>query len=154
MLLLRAGTDSGRPGLLLAAMFLQSGIVQAAHPVIVSSQQLPFPPHVVTGLSVDRSGIAYVLGSWAYGGGAYLSKVDASGHIWTVRIGGAPSEECRCYLDSATAIATDASGSVYVAGSTSSPDFPTVNAIQAHLGGGWDAFLTKLNSEGKILYST
>ena len=102
----------------LSAVFFQSAVVQAAHPVVVSSQQLPFPPHVVTGLSVDHSGIAYVLGSWAYGGGAYLSKVDASGHVWTVRIGGAPSEKCRCYLDSATAIATDASGNVYVVGTS------------------------------------
>src|SRR5215472_10925899 len=150
MLLLRPGTDFGSLGLLLAAVFFQSAVVRAAHPVVVSSQHLPFPPHAITGLSVDHSGIAYVLGSWAYGGGTYLSKVAASGNVWTVRIGGAPSEKCRCYLDLATAIATDASGSVYVVGSTSSPDFPTVNAIQAHLGGDWNAFLTKLNPEGKI----
>jgi uncharacterized protein (TIGR03437 family) len=137
-----------------AAVFLQSGIVQAAHPAVVYSQRLPFPPHVVTGLSVDHSGTAYVLGNWYYAGGAYVSKLDASGHLWTVRIGGTPSEKCGCYLDSATAIATDRSGNVYVAGSTSSPDFPTVNAIQPHLGGGWDAFLAKLSPEGKILYST
>ena len=154
MLLLRLRAGFGRLGWLLAAVFLPSGVISAAHPVVVYSQQLPFPPHFVTGLSVDHSGIAYVLGSWAYGGGAYLSKVEASGLVWTVRIGGSPSEKCRCYLDSATAIATDASGNVYVVGSTSSPDFPTVNAIQAHLGGDWDAFLTKLNPEGKILYST
>ena len=137
-----------------AAVFSQTAIISAAHPVVVYSQRLPFPPHVLTGLSVDHSGTAYVLGSWYYGGGAYLSKVDASGHLWTVRIGGAPSEKCGCYLDSATAIATDRSGNVYVAGSTSSPDFPNVNAIQPHLGGGWDAFLAKLSPEGKILYST
>ena len=137
-----------------AAVFLQSGIVQAAHPVVVYSQRLPFPPHVVTSLSVDHSGTAYVLGNWYYAGGAYVSKLDASGNLWTVRIGGTPSEKCGCYLDSATAVATDKSGNVYVAGSTSSPDFPTVNAIQPHLGGGWDAFLAKLSPEGKILYST
>jgi len=155
MLLLRPTTDFGRQGLLHAAVFLlTSGFVQAAHPVVVYSQRLPFPPHLVTGLSVDRSGIAYVLGNWAYGGGAYLSKVDASGPVWTVRIGGAPSENCRCYLDSATAIATDASGNVYVVGSTSSTDFPTANALQVQPGGGSDAFLMKLSPEGTILYST
>jgi hypothetical protein len=81
-----------------------------------------------------------------YGGGAYVSKVGASGQVWTVQVGGA--------LDEASAIATDALGNVYVTGSTRSSEFPTMNAIQARLSGGRDAFLAKLNSEGKILYST
>jgi len=137
---------------LFGAVFFQGAVVRAAHPVVVSSQQLPFPPHVVTGLSVDHSGIAYVLGSWAYGGGAYLSKVDASGLLWTVRLAGSLAEKFGSnntgYIDEGTAVATDASGNVYLVGSTSSPDFPTVNATQAHWGGGWDAFLTKLNQDG------
>jgi uncharacterized protein (TIGR03437 family) len=134
---------------------LQPGVVQAAHPVVVYSQRLPIEsPIFVNGLAVDDSGAAYLVRGKYYAGGAYVSKVDASGHLWTVRIGGAPSEHYGTYLDEASAVATDVSGNVYVAGSTSSPDFPTVNAIQAHLAGGRDAFLTKLNPEGKILYST
>src|SRR5215471_5015474 len=105
------------PLALIGAVFLQSAAAWAAHPVVVYSQRLPFPPHSVTGLSVDHSGTAYVLEEWAYGGGVFLSKADASGNLWTVRIGGALDEKCRCYLDSATAIATDTSGNVYVAGS-------------------------------------
>jgi uncharacterized protein (TIGR03437 family) len=143
---------------LVAAVLFQSAVAWAAHPVVVYSQRLPFPPHSVTGLSVDHSGTAYVLEEWAYGGGAYLSKVDASGLLWTVRLAGSLAEKFGSnntgYIDEGTAVATDASGNVYVVGSTSSPDFPTVNAIQAHLGGGWDAFLTKMSPAGEILFST
>ena len=40
-------------------------------------------------------------------------------------------------------------------GPTDSPDFPTVNPIQAALGGGTDAFVTKLNVAGDgLVYST
>ena len=38
----------------------------------------------------------------------------------------------------------DASGNAYVTGSTSSTDFPTVNAFQAVFGGNLDAFVAKL----------
>ena len=70
--------------------------------------------------------------------------------------------------DSANAIAVDASGNIYLAGSTASPNFPLVNPIQAVLGGGTcqtvagqvqvgcsDAFVSKISADGKtLLYST
>ncbi len=134
---------------LLGGMVLQSAVARAAPLVVVYSQQLPGARNV-SGLAVDNSGAAYVLGGAYYGGGTYVSKVDSSGELWTVRIGGSPSEKFHAYLESASAVATDVSGNVYVVGSTSSPDFPTVNAIQDHLGGGWDGFLTKLSPEGNM----
>ncbi|HWB84328.1 MAG TPA: SBBP repeat-containing protein [Bryobacteraceae bacterium] len=142
------------PLALLAALVLQTAVTRAEHPVVAYSQRLPDPPMFVSGLAVDHSGSAYLVRGNDYGGGAYLSKVDGSGHLWTVRIGGALSEQFGSYLDSASAVATDMSGNVYLVGNTRSPDFPTVNAIQARMGGGWDAFLTKLDPEGKILFST
>jgi hypothetical protein len=53
-------------------------------------------------------------------------------------------------------IAVDASGSAYVAGDTSSADFPTtLGASQPASGGSYDAFVTKLNRTGSaLLYST
>ena len=54
-------------------------------------------------------------------------------------------------------IVVDASGSVYVAGATSSTDFPTASPYQASNGGGGnnDAFVTKFNPSGSALvYST
>ena len=65
--------------------------------------------------------------------------------------------------DQANAIAVDSSGSVYVAGGTSSPDFPTTTGVvqtaSTGLGCGpgvqCDVFVTKINAAGSVLvYST
>ena len=54
------------------------------------------------------------------------------------------------------AIVVSPDGSVYVGGYTVASDFPvTANAFQKSLGGGKDAFLSKLSSDGsQLLYST
>jgi plastocyanin len=58
-------------------------------------------------------------------------------------------------FDEGLGIAVDASGSAYVTGRTVSTDFPTANPLQAASGGGFDAFVTKLNAAGSALaYST
>src|SRR5262249_14449703 len=55
----------------------------------------------------------------------------------------------------ARSIAVDAAGNAYIAGSTDSNDFPTVNPFQASIATGNDAFVAKLNSTGTgLLYST
>src|SRR4029079_6317111 len=57
--------------------------------------------------------------------------------------------------DRGTGIAVNATGDVYVSGFTSSTNFPTVTPLQISNGGGFDAFVTKLNPAGNaILYST
>lgn len=57
--------------------------------------------------------------------------------------------------DSRSEVILDDDGNVYVAAATSSGDFPTVNAIQATLGGGQDAVLVKLNPNlSNLLLST
>jgi beta-propeller repeat-containing protein len=57
--------------------------------------------------------------------------------------------------DSGAGIAVDPSGNVYLVGSTSSADFPAMNAIQAAYAGNGDAFVTKLNAAGSaLIYST
>jgi hypothetical protein len=57
--------------------------------------------------------------------------------------------------DGAVGVAVDGPGNAYVTGSTTSTDFPTVNAVQLVFGGGTDAFVTKLNRTGRqLLYST
>ncbi|MDP8990173.1 MAG: SBBP repeat-containing protein [Acidobacteriota bacterium] len=57
--------------------------------------------------------------------------------------------------DAADAIAVDAAGDAFVTGYTTSLDFPVVNALQPTYGGDIaDAFVTKLNPSGSLLYST
>ena len=53
-------------------------------------------------------------------------------------------------------IAVDSGGNIYIAGATSSTDFPTSNPIQnSNNGGALDTFVTKLNAAGTaVLYST
>jgi len=58
--------------------------------------------------------------------------------------------------DFGMAIAVDSAGFAYITGTTSSPDFPTLNAMQGVYGGGYDdAFITKINPTGTVYaYST
>ncbi len=59
--------------------------------------------------------------------------------------------------DSANGIVVDDSGDIYITGSTSSTNLPGTSSspLQSSFGGGYDAFVTKINSSGTaILYST
>jgi endonuclease/exonuclease/phosphatase family metal-dependent hydrolase len=58
--------------------------------------------------------------------------------------------------DTGDSIAVDSSGAIYVAGNTSSLDFPTKDPIQeSNAGGRHDAFIAKINSSGdNLIYST
>jgi hypothetical protein len=52
-------------------------------------------------------------------------------------------------------ITVDSAGNAYITGYTESTDFPTMNPSQSANGGGWDAFVTKINAAGSALvYST
>jgi len=53
--------------------------------------------------------------------------------------------------DDGKAIITSADGKLTVAGSTKSPDFPTVNPIQASMQGVQDGFLSTLSADGSTL---
>ncbi|MFW9911769.1 MAG: SBBP repeat-containing protein, partial [Candidatus Thorarchaeota archaeon] len=56
--------------------------------------------------------------------------------------------------DEALAIARDTAGNLYITGRTASQDFPVVNAMNSSLNGGDDVFVTKIDSNGTIAYST
>ena len=120
---------------------------------------------IANGIAVDSFGNAYVAGytnstnfptanaiQSTTGGGydAFVAKINTSGTtlLYSTYLGGGSS-------DSANAIAVDSSGNAYVAGNTSSTNFPTVNAIQSTTGGSSDAFVAKINASGTaLLYST
>ena len=83
---------------------------------------------------------------------AFVAKLNPNGSalLYSTYLGGAGS------IDDGLAIAIDASGNAYVAGETSSPDFPTTaGALRRTNSGGDDTFVTKLNPTGSALvYST
>jgi photosystem II stability/assembly factor-like uncharacterized protein len=84
---------------------------------------------------------------------AFVAKLNPSGSglVYSNLIGGIGDDE-------ANGIAIDQSGNAYIAGLTTSSDYPTVSAAQATFGGGQncgDAFVTKLNAAGSaISFST
>ena len=116
------------------------------------------------GIAVDAAGSAYVAGNTTsadfptlnpaqstYGGSTdgFVSKLspDGSALVYSTYIGGSS-------FDGAGMIAVDAGGSAYVAGFTASNNFPVRSAFQSALGGGQDAFATKLDAKGAAVYST
>jgi Beta-propeller repeat len=84
----------------------------------------------------------------AGGPDAFVRKIDPNGKvIYTTFLGGTGD-------DHATGIATDERGNVYLAGWTTSANFPTRNALQPMLRGARNGFLAKLSPEGEVLFST
>ncbi len=81
---------------------------------------------------------------------AFLVKWNAAGDqiLYATYIGGS-------YPEFASALAVDADGNAYLTGTTQSNDFPvTAGATQSKERGEVSAFVTKLNPEGTLLYST
>ena len=56
--------------------------------------------------------------------------------------------------ESGYGICVDAAGNAYIAGTTPSSDFPTVNAYQPQLMGSIDVVMAKLDSTGNLVFST
>lgn len=120
---------------------------------------------------VDATGNAYICGNTSstnlfvfnafqptFGGGnfqgardVFVTKINSSGTgvFYSTYLGGGGDDKCG-------RLALDASGNAYIAGETTSTNFPVFNAFQALYGGGSsDAFVTKLNSAGSaVFYST
>jgi hypothetical protein len=117
------------------------------------------------GIAVDDAGNAYVTGTTSstdfptqnpyqgtLGGwwDAFITKLSPTGNAlsYSTYLGGSGYEE-------GYGIAVDGSGNAYVAGETSSTNFPTQNPYQGANAGDWDAFITKLSPTGNALsYST
>ena len=86
----------------------------------------------------------------ACAGDAFVTRFDASGQklVYSTYVGG------NAY-DSGIGIVVDEQANAYVAGQTSSPDFPVHNAYQRTLKGFSNAFVFKLNASGsQAVWST
>jgi uncharacterized repeat protein (TIGR01451 family) len=114
-----------------------------------------------TAIDVDTTGAAYVTGDTssmnfpvvnafqATPAGqidAFVARVDPSGTAlsWATYLGGSD-------FDIVKGIAVNGSGDAYVAGLTSSSNFPINNAIQPSFRGSQDGFITRLKSDGSAL---
>ena len=112
------------------------------------------------GIAVDSAGNAYLTGDtnslnfpasgWqrSNGGGqdAFAAKIAADGSrlAWSSYLGGSGA-------DHGAAIAVNAAGEAWVAGSTWSADFPAPGGFQTASGGGEDAFVARFSADGNRL---
>lgn len=88
---------------------------------------------------------------------AFVAVINPKGNslLYSTYLGGSNQ-------DSGSSIAVDLANNIYVTGFTNSTNFPTLNAFQPNnLGGmnefgllGQDAFVTKINQSGNVVYST
>jgi hypothetical protein len=88
----------------------------------------------------------------ANGGGAdaFVAELNAAGTALTFSTYLGGSLDDRAY-----GLALDSSNNVYLAGATSSVNFPVISAFQLSLAGASNAFVSKLNSAGSsLVYST
>lgn len=143
------------------AKFNSTGLIQYA------SYLGGFGNDAAQGIAVDSSGNAYVTGSTTSSNfplrnplqnklngfeDAFVAKVNAAGSatVYSTYLGGSGQPE------QANAITVDSQGDAFVAGTTSSADFPMLNAYQATFNG-WnsDAFVAELTPDGsRLVFST
>lgn len=78
---------------------------------------------------------------------AWIMRMTSAGQVsWCTYLGGKDDERGR-------GLACDDVGNIYVTGMTNSTDFPLVRSQQTVLGGGSDAYITKFDAAGHIVWS-
>ena len=113
-------------------------------------------------VALDAAGNLYLAGHTysssfpgATGGNAgrddvFVTKINPAGTavLYTTILGGLDGEQAK-------GIAVNAVGDrVWITGETSSANFPTRNAFQSQLGGGYDAFVAQLGGNGALAFSS
>jgi Beta-propeller repeat/S-layer homology domain len=121
------------------------------------------------GIAVDGNGIAWIAGgttsnnfplkspllsarSGTQTGFATRLSANGSQILFSTYLGGSGGGPAT--PESANAVAVDAQGNAFVAGVTSSTDFPVRGAWQSSYGGFSDAFLSSFDSGGNLRFST
>lgn len=101
-------------------------------------------------IALDNKGNFYVVGYAddnripGYGSAIIFKFSPAGTLLWSTFLGGSGGDEAR-------GVAVTPGGIVYVVGTTDSRDFPIVGAFQPNFGGGTDAFIVKISSNGSTL---
>jgi hypothetical protein len=92
---------------------------------------------------------------------AFAAKLDRNGNVvWATYLGGTDRQVrgprvTTTLSDAAHAMAVDAAGQVYIAGTTGSDSFPVVGGFQTSRLGDTDGFIAKLSADGRrLLYSS
>jgi hypothetical protein len=148
-----------------AAKFNSSGTIQYSSYLGGSGNDVAY------GVAVDATGDAYLTGSTTStnfpvagpfqatlrgGQDAFVTKINPAGSamVYSTYLGGSGGGIGQ--PEEANAIVVDSLGDAFVAGTTSSVDFPVVNAYQPYFAG-WnsDAFVAELNPAGaQLIFST
>ncbi len=88
------------------------------------------------------------------GSDAFIAKLSNNGSlIYSTYFGGSRDETIE-FMISHMSIALDSANNIYITGTTWSHDFPTINAYDSSLNGGWDVFLIILSEDGSTLLSS
>jgi uncharacterized protein (TIGR03437 family) len=129
-------------------------------------------PYTISAITTDALGNTYAVGSRQIGGPTFLVGVIGSAAPQQTAVTPATSDVFVSKLDPngnllftdsfagkgtdrGTAVAIDPSGNIYIAGTTTSPDFPLSNALQTQSNPLGTGFVLKLSNDGAtILYST
>jgi uncharacterized protein (TIGR03437 family) len=100
----------------------------------------------IRALAIDHNSPGRIYAGSESGSEAFVAKLDATGSsfVYSSYLGGGGTE-------SGTSIVVDSAGAAYVAGTTTSANFPTVNPFQPTLAGVGDAFVAKVNETGSGL---
>lgn len=128
-------------------------------------------PYTISAITTDSAGNTYAVGSRQLGGSGgvsslisgatdpvmyvapstdvFITKLDPNGNVLFTDIFAGKG------LDTGSAIALDPSGNIYIAGTTTSPDFPLSKALQTQSNPSGTGFIIKLSNDGStLLYST
>jgi uncharacterized protein (TIGR03437 family) len=105
-------------------------------------------PGILLAIDPTNANVLYVGNNHPIKEDVFVAKFNPNGSdvIYSAYLGGAKQDVCND-------LAVDAGGNIYLAGRTSSEDFPlTPNGFQTAGSGG--AFVTKLDDKGDVVYST